>query len=163
MKNKIGYAFALAAVLALCASIPFVTNAADSPAWTKTKLDPASSTNTGVVTTGAQTFKGRKTFADGAKIGANGAAIDASYAVTVQKDFASITAGDCATDQAVALSGVDFGGKCLVGTSSAPEAGLLLQVDPVGAGTVNLRACASKGATAVDPADRVYSIRCFMP
>lgn len=49
-------------VLALALALALPVAAADSPVWTRSSLSPATATSAGVVSTGAQTFAGKKTF-----------------------------------------------------------------------------------------------------
>lgn len=185
-KTGFGLAFVLAAALLVHS---FASAAPPAPAIDASgNVRAASATSPGILTTGAQTIAGAKNFTGTASFsainvttvaasavtatgalkggtltigGVTGSQIDASYLLTTSKDFTSITAGDCATDHAVAFGYATLGQTCILGYSSAPEAGLVADAFVSGAGTVTVRACASKGATAVDPADRVYTVRCF--
>lgn len=56
MRIRIALVFAVALAFASPAL------AVDSPTWTRTAMSPASATSAGVVSTGAQTFAGKKTF-----------------------------------------------------------------------------------------------------
>jgi hypothetical protein len=49
-------------LLALALALALPAAAVDSPTWTRTGMSPASATSAGVVSTGAQTFAGKKTF-----------------------------------------------------------------------------------------------------
>lgn len=130
-------------------------------------LQPASGTQPGVVTTGAQTIAGAKTFSSSANsmTGLNvvsvfqiggGQGVTAMLGASPAIDFGSTANGACDA-QAVALGSATIGNSCFVTGDASATAGWLFQCRITSTGNLEVRGCNFSGG-AVDPASDNYRI-----
>ncbi len=124
-------------------------------------LQPADGSNPGVVTTGAQTIGGAKTFSGGVVIGAAGTALSDSFAASAAIDFAGVT-DTCEDSSGITVTGAAVNDVCAVGPPAAlPHANSWVLCYVSATDTVKVRHCAH-GASG-DPAEATYAVRVFDP
>jgi hypothetical protein len=109
-------------------------------------------------TGGGANFEVRRPFV----IGLSGTAISKSIRGTLTVDLASISAGTCASDQAVTVTGAAAGADCVVGPPSALPASLTTTCYVSATDTAQLRVCNVSGGS-VDPGSLTYAVRVFNP